>query len=47
VTDRLETWKLLRAVVSLAGPDGIAVPEYLLHVDGEQAWWRWADEPFS
>ncbi len=23
------------------------VPEFLLHIDGEYAWWRWADEPFS
>lgn len=28
-------------------PDGREVPEFLLHVDGEDAWWRWSDEPFD
>ena len=27
-------------------PYGFAVPEFLLHVDGEDAWWRRCDEPF-
>jgi hypothetical protein len=22
----------------------LAVPGFLLHVDGEDAWWRWSDE---
>ena len=28
-------------------PDGRPVPEFLLHVDGDDAWWRWSDEPFT
>jgi hypothetical protein len=32
--------------VSLAAPDGHLVPEFLLHIDGSEAWWRWSDEPF-
>ena len=36
----------IRQAVSLIGPDGRAVPEFLLHVDGQDAWWRWSDEPF-
>jgi hypothetical protein len=25
-------------------PDGRDVPEWLLHIDGDEAWWRWADD---
>jgi hypothetical protein len=35
-----------RQAVSLLYPDGQAVPEFLLHIDGDEAWWRWSDEPF-
>jgi hypothetical protein len=31
------------ALVSPAGP----VAEYLLHIEGGAAWFRWADEPFD
>jgi hypothetical protein len=45
-----EAWEAVydrvRQEVSLERPDGFAVPEFLLHVDGEDAWWRWSDEPF-
>jgi len=37
----------IRATVSLSYPDGGAVPEFLLHIDGDEAWWRWSDEPFT
>jgi hypothetical protein len=37
----------VRAAVELRYPDGRAVPEFLLHVDGDDAWWRWSDEPFD
>ena len=37
----------IRAQTTLLDPDGKAVPEYLLHIDGAEAWWRWNDEPFS
>ncbi|QNP74562.1 hypothetical protein IAG44_37320 [Streptomyces roseirectus] len=32
--------------VSLASPEG-PVPEFLLHIEGERAWFRWSDEPFE
>src|SRR5262245_14214484 len=32
----------VRDAVSLHAPDGHLVPEFLLHIDGEQAWWRWS-----
>ncbi|WP_329105225.1 hypothetical protein OG792_31995 [Micromonospora sp. NBC_01699] len=35
------------AAIALADPDGFRVPEFLLHIRGEQAWWRWNDEPFD
>lgn len=28
-------------------PDGRPVPEFLLHIEGADAWLRWSDEPFS
>jgi hypothetical protein len=37
----------IRVAVSLLYPDGRPVPEFLLHVDGDDAWWRWSDEPFT
>ena len=36
----------VREAVSLAAPDGRRVPEFLLHIQDESAWWRWSDEPF-
>jgi hypothetical protein len=36
----------VRAVVRLLAPDGRPVPEFLLYIDGAEAWWRWSDEPF-
>ncbi|MGW1750381.1 hypothetical protein ACWCRD_33140 [Streptomyces sp. NPDC002092] len=30
--------------VSLSSPDG-PVPEFLLHIEGDRAWFRWSDEP--
>lgn len=27
-------------------PDGKRVPEFLLHIEGDHAWFRWSDEPF-
>lgn len=37
----------LRRATRLTHPDGRDVPEYLLHIDGHDAWWRWSDEPFD
>jgi hypothetical protein len=36
----------IRQAVRLLAPDGRPVPEFLLHIDGRDAWWRWSDEPF-
>lgn len=32
--------------LQLIGPAG-PVAEFLLHIDGEPAWFRWSDEPFE
>jgi hypothetical protein len=44
-------WEVAYARISsalgLAGPDGVRVAEFLLHVEGDEAWWRWSDEPFD
>lgn len=48
--DDADAWEAaydrIRQAVGLIAPDGRAVPEFLLHIDGEDAWWRWSDEPF-
>ncbi|MFI1767798.1 hypothetical protein ACH41H_37930 [Streptomyces sp. NPDC020800] len=36
----------IRRRVALSSPDG-PVPEFLLHIEGERAWFRWSDEPFA
>lgn len=36
----------IRRLVSLASPDR-PVPEFLLHIEGDRAWFRWSDEPFE
>ncbi|GAB3813542.1 hypothetical protein [Kribbella italica] len=33
----------IRATLTLESPDGTPVAEYLLHIDGESAWWRWTE----
>ena len=40
-------YNAIRAAVTLRYPTGDEVPEFLLHVDGTEAWWRWSDEPFA
>jgi hypothetical protein len=49
-----EDWKraerLYRAVndaARLVDPQGVAVAEFLLHLQGDRAWWRWSAEPFE
>jgi hypothetical protein len=37
----------LRRRLRLVDPDGREVPEFLLHIDGDEAWWRWSDESFN
>ncbi|MEE1827334.1 hypothetical protein PUR61_34855 [Streptomyces sp. BE20] len=36
----------IRRTLELAAPAG-PVAEFLLHVDGDRAWFRWSDEPFE
>jgi hypothetical protein len=49
IDDDVDAWEAayaaVRAAVTLHYPQGGEVPEFLLHVDGETAWWRWSDEP--
>src|SRR5690348_1721859 len=51
IDDDTDSWErahdAIRAAVSLRHPDGHEVPEFLLHLDGGEAWWRWSDEPFD
>lgn len=42
------TWRLLRrdalpGTITITGP----VAQFLLHLAGEEAWFRWSDEPFD
>jgi hypothetical protein len=49
IDDDAESWEqaydAVRATVTLFYPGGSQVPEFLLHIDGGVAWWRWNDEP--
>ena len=37
----------IRDQTSLADPTGRFAAEYLLHIDGDRAWWRWSDTRFD
>jgi len=37
----------IRGAMTLHYPDWRPVPEFLPHVDGQDAWWRWSGEPFE
>jgi len=46
--DAAETaYDAIRSTVTLRYPDGTEVPEFLLHIEGDEAWWRWSDEKFG
>jgi hypothetical protein len=51
IDDDVESWerayRAIRQAVTLRDPEGHEVREFLLHIDGAEAWWRWTDEPFS
>jgi hypothetical protein len=51
IDDDTESWEraynAIRTAVTLRYPEGHEVPEFLLHIDGDEAWWRWNDEPFD
>jgi hypothetical protein len=40
-------YEVIRTTLTLRYPKGGDVPEFLLHIDGDEAWWRWSDEPFE
>ena len=46
-----EAWQAvqhkIRQTTWMSYPDGSPVPEFLLHIDGSEAWWRWSNEPFD
>ncbi len=50
IDGHVEEWEAAYAEierrVSLSSPDG-PVAEFLLHIDGDRAWFRWSDEPFE
>jgi hypothetical protein len=46
-----DEWERLYQRIQDAGvrihyPDGGCVPEFLLHIKNNEAWFRWSDEPF-
>jgi hypothetical protein len=46
--DRAErSYRAVNDATRLVDPQGVAVAEFLLHVQGDQAWWRWSYEPFE
>ena len=51
IDDDLGAWQAaydnIRSAVDLLYPEGHPVPEFLMHIRGEDAWWRWSDEPFT
>ena len=51
VDNHVEAWEAayekVRETVALRYPDGSEVPEFLLHIDKGEAWWRWSDEAFN
>jgi hypothetical protein len=47
-----DTWEtayqaIVDQEIHLHYPDGRIVPEFLLHIVGDTAWFRWSDEPFD
>ena len=42
-----DAYRRIRAETRLTSPNGSDVAEYMLHIDGDEAWWRWSDERFD
>jgi hypothetical protein len=40
-------YRSIRDRMQLVGPDGNTVPEFLLHIRGTEAWFRYSDIPFE
>ncbi|GAA3921898.1 hypothetical protein [Actinoplanes auranticolor] len=51
IDDDAEAWEraheAVRKAVQLRYPNGDEVPEFLLHISADEAWWRWSDEEFQ
>lgn len=51
IENNVDQWEAaydeIRQSLTLLFPDGTTVPEYLLHVKNDDAWWRWNDQPFE
>ena len=49
--DVVERWEQaharIRSDFDLVRPDGVTVAEFLLHIDGDEASWRWSEVPFD
>jgi hypothetical protein len=41
-----DAYERIRDATRLLAPNGDPVPEYLLHIEGDDAWWRWSETPF-
>jgi hypothetical protein len=46
-----DEWEALQQRIRSAGirlhyPEGGCVPQFLLHIKNDEAWFRWSDEPF-
>ncbi|PZS10804.1 MAG: hypothetical protein DLM55_03160 [Acidimicrobiales bacterium] len=41
-----DAYRRIQDALTLRHPSGRAVAEFLLHIEGDTAWWRWSDEPF-
>ncbi|ELP68269.1 hypothetical protein ACKI1I_00050 [Streptomyces turgidiscabies] len=41
-----DTYDRISRALTLVAPSG-PVAEFLLHIQGSQAWFRWSDEPFG
>ncbi len=42
-----ECYQRIRQAMRLQNPDGIEVAEWILHIDGDKAWFRYELRPFS
>ena len=42
-----EVYGRITTRLRLLKPNGTVVPEYLLHIRGDEAWFRFSDEPFE
>ncbi len=51
LSDEIAQWEEVYGRIQnrlrLLKPDGTVVSEYLLHINGEDAWFRYSDEPFE